>query len=113
MSVRTALPQPGRQSYCLGAVAPRSGSQSALSRLNADQESVGVVEEYDAVLGEELGRLLGERLGDDAAFEARCLAGSGEGPVDLSSSGRRNTPAQGMRWTSRFGRTDGHRGRRS
>ncbi|KUN35933.1 hypothetical protein [Streptomyces olivochromogenes] len=58
----------------------------------ADQESVGVVEEYDAVLGEELGCLLGERLGDDAVFETRCLGGSGEGPKgsgpgDLLSGG--------------------------
>src|SRR5690606_5053314 len=35
VSVRTVLPQPDLHSYCLGAVAPGSGSQSALSCLKA------------------------------------------------------------------------------
>ncbi|MEU7261681.1 hypothetical protein AB0B21_38675 [Streptomyces rimosus] len=53
----------------------------------ADQERVGVVEECNAILGEELGCLLGERLGDDAALEVRCLRGSSEGPTGRGPGG--------------------------
>ncbi|MGY0070679.1 hypothetical protein ACWZEH_28670 [Streptomyces sp. QTS137] len=56
---------------------------------DADQRSVRVVEEDQAVAGRVVGGLFGELLGDGTALESWCLDGGGEG----SSGGGPFSPA--------------------